>query len=147
MPAQKIALGPGYQVPGAEAVKSGAGIAVAAVGLITEPAQAQAILTEGKADLILLARALLRDPYWPLHAAAALGRTEALRVPPQYERGWNDARQDGARHGHRRAAAAALSKLREGKVFPRRDAGGFLREVRAPPRWECCSARRAGAGK
>ena len=87
-PAQKIALGPGYQVPGAEAVSTGAGIAVAAVGMITEPAQAQAILAEGRADLILLARALLRDPYWPIHAAAALGRTEVLRVPPQYERGW-----------------------------------------------------------
>ena len=86
---QKIPLGPGYQVPGAEAVRRGAGIAVAAVGMITEPEQAQAILNEGKADLILLARALLRDPYWPLHAAAALGRTEALRIPPQYERGWN----------------------------------------------------------
>jgi 2,4-dienoyl-CoA reductase-like NADH-dependent reductase (Old Yellow Enzyme family) len=61
---------------------------VAAVGLITEPEQAQAILAEGKADMVLLARALLRDPYWPLHAAAALGRTEGLRVPPQYERGW-----------------------------------------------------------
>ncbi len=87
---QKIPLGPGYQVPGAEAVRRGAEVAVAAVGLITEPAQAQAILAEGKADLILLARALLRDPYWPLHAAAALGRTEAMGgVPPQYERGWN----------------------------------------------------------
>jgi 2,4-dienoyl-CoA reductase-like NADH-dependent reductase (Old Yellow Enzyme family) len=86
---QKIPLGPGYQVPGAEAVRQGAEVAVAAVGLITEPAQAQAILTEGKADLILLARVLLRDPYWPLQAAATLGRTEALKVPPQYERGWN----------------------------------------------------------
>ncbi len=85
---QKIPLAPGYQVPGAAAVREGAGVAVAAVGLITEPEQAQAILTEGKADLVLLARALLRDPYWPLHAAAALGRTEGLRVPPQYERGW-----------------------------------------------------------
>jgi 2,4-dienoyl-CoA reductase-like NADH-dependent reductase (Old Yellow Enzyme family) len=87
---QKIPLGPGYQVPGAEAVRRGAEVAVAAVGLITEPAQAQAILSEGKADMVLLARALLRDPYWPLHAAATLGRTEALGgVPPQYERGWN----------------------------------------------------------
>ncbi len=87
---QRIPLGPGYQVPGAEAVRRGAGgVAVAAVGMITEPEQAQAILAEGRADLVLLARALLRDPYWPLHAAAALGRTEALRgVPPQYERGW-----------------------------------------------------------
>jgi 2,4-dienoyl-CoA reductase-like NADH-dependent reductase (Old Yellow Enzyme family) len=84
---QAIPVGPGYQVPGAEAVREGAGVAVAAVGMITEPEQAQAILSEGKADLILLARALLRDPYWPIHAAAALGRTEALRVPPQYERG------------------------------------------------------------
>ena len=88
-PDQKIALGPGYQVPGAQAVRQGAGLPVAAVGMITEPAQAQAILAEGRADLILLARALLRDPYWPLHAAAALGRTRALAVPPQYERGWN----------------------------------------------------------
>ena len=85
--AQKIPVGPGYQVPGAEAVKSATGMPVAAVGMITEPAQAQAILTEGRADLILLARALLRDPYWPIHAAAALGRTEALQVAPQYERG------------------------------------------------------------
>ncbi len=87
-PRQKIPLGPGYQVPGAAAVRAGAGVAVAAVGLITEAQQAQAILTEGKADLVLLARALLRDPYWPLHAAAQLGRTEALAIPPQYDRAW-----------------------------------------------------------
>lgn len=86
---QKIVLGPGYQVPGAEAVKKGAGIPVAAVGLITEPKQAQQILAEGKADLILLARVLLREPYWPMRAAAELGRAEALGIPPQYERGWN----------------------------------------------------------
>ena len=85
---QKIPLGPGYQVPGAEAVKHGAGVAVAAVGLITEPEQAQAILAEGKADLILLARVLLRDPYWPMNAAAKLGRLETLATAPQYERGW-----------------------------------------------------------
>jgi len=86
---QKIPLGPGYQVPGAAAVKSGAGVPVMAVGLITEPAQAQAILDEGKADLILLARAFLRDPYWTLNAAVALGRTEALAIPPQYDRSWS----------------------------------------------------------
>lgn len=86
---QKIVLGPGYQVPGAEAVKRGADIPVAAVGLITEPAQAQAILAEGKADLILLARVLLREPYWPLRAAVELGRAGTLAIPPQYERGWN----------------------------------------------------------
>jgi 2,4-dienoyl-CoA reductase-like NADH-dependent reductase (Old Yellow Enzyme family) len=88
-PRQRIPLGPGYQVPGAEAVRRGAGVAVAAVGMITEPEQAQAVLSEGRADMVLLARALLRDAYWPLHAAAALGRTESLAVPPQYERGWN----------------------------------------------------------
>jgi 2,4-dienoyl-CoA reductase-like NADH-dependent reductase (Old Yellow Enzyme family) len=86
---QKIPVGPGYQVPGAEAVRQGAGVAVAAVGMITEPDQAQAILAEGRADLVLLARAVLRDPYWPLRAAAALGRPDAIKSPPQYERGWN----------------------------------------------------------
>lgn len=85
---QKIPLGPSYQVPGAEAVKQGAGIPVMAVGLITEPAQAQAILDEGKADMILLARAFLRDPYWVLNAAVALGRIDALQIPPQYDRAW-----------------------------------------------------------
>jgi 2,4-dienoyl-CoA reductase-like NADH-dependent reductase (Old Yellow Enzyme family) len=88
-PQQQIPLSPGYQVPGAEAVRRGAGIPVAAVGMITEPEQAQAILAEGKADLVLLGRAMLREPYWPLRAAAALGRMEALRTPPQYDRGWN----------------------------------------------------------
>jgi len=86
---QRIPVGPGYQVPGAAAVRAGAGIATAAVGMITEPEQAQAIVAEGKADMVLLARAVLRDPYWPARAAAALGRAEAVRVAPQYERGWN----------------------------------------------------------
>jgi 2,4-dienoyl-CoA reductase-like NADH-dependent reductase (Old Yellow Enzyme family) len=85
---QKIPLGPGYQVPGAEAVRQGAGMPVMAVGLITEPAQAQAIIAEGRADMVLLARAVLRDPYWPLRAAEALGRLDAIEAPPQYERGW-----------------------------------------------------------
>ena len=86
---QKIPLAPGYQVPGAEAVKRGTGMMVAAVGLITEAKQAQAILDDGKADIILIARASLRDPYWPMRAAIELGRAEALRIPPQYDRGWN----------------------------------------------------------
>lgn len=84
---QRIPLGPGYQVPGAEAVRNGAGIPVAAVGLITEPTQAQAILAEGRADLVLLARVLLREPYWPMRAAVELGRVDALPIAPQYERG------------------------------------------------------------
>lgn len=86
---QKIPIGPGYQVPGAAAVRQGApGLPVAAVGLITEPQQAQDVLSEGKADMVLLARATLRDPYWPLHAAAALGRMDRVTVPPQYDRAW-----------------------------------------------------------
>ena len=86
---QKIPVGPGYQVPGAAAVRDGAQVAVAAVGMITEPEQAQAILSQGKADMVLLARAVLRDPYWPMRAAAALGHGGAVKSPPQYDRGWS----------------------------------------------------------
>ena len=81
---QKIPLGPGYQVPFAETIRREAGIPTAAVGLISEPVQAEQILSLGRADLICLARALLRDPYWPRHAA------KELRVewpwPDQYKR-------------------------------------------------------------
>ncbi|MGG5809433.1 NADH:flavin oxidoreductase/NADH oxidase [Falsiroseomonas sp. CW058] len=94
---QKITLAPGYQVPGAEAVKRGAGVAVAAVGLITEPDQADAIVAGGRADMVLLARAVLRDPYWPVRAAAALGRADAVRTPPQYDRGWGGIARMGMR--------------------------------------------------
>jgi 2,4-dienoyl-CoA reductase-like NADH-dependent reductase (Old Yellow Enzyme family) len=94
---QKIPIGPGYQVPGAVAVREGAGIAVAAVGLITEPEQAQAIIAEGKADLVLLARAVLRDPYWPMRAAAVLGRVDAIKGPPQYDRAWGTIARFGMR--------------------------------------------------
>ena len=80
----QIPLEPGYQVPFAEAVRSGAGVATGAVGLITEPAQAEAIVAEGKADVVLLARELLRDPHWPLRAAAELGAD--VTWPQQYER-------------------------------------------------------------
>lgn len=79
-----IPVGPNYQVPFAEAVKGQAGIATGAVGLITEVGQAEDILTEGKADLIFLGRELLRDPYFPLKAAAASGAAQAW--PLQYER-------------------------------------------------------------
>lgn len=83
-PEQKIALGPGYQVPFSERIRSAAGLPTVAVGLITTPADAEAIVRDGKADLVALARELLRDPYWPQHAAKALGvRPE---VPPQYAR-------------------------------------------------------------
>ena len=84
VPHAKVALGPGYQVPFAEAIRREAGIATGAVGLITEPQQAEAIVASGGADAVLLARALLRDPYWPLHAAKALGAD--VEWPVQYLR-------------------------------------------------------------
>ena len=70
---QKVPAGPGYQVPFAARVRREAGVATGAVGLITEPAQADAIVRGGEADLVLLAREELRDPHWPLRAARALG--------------------------------------------------------------------------
>lgn len=86
-PAQEISIGPGYQVPFARDVRTKAGIPTGAVGLITEPTQAQAILDEGSADVVLLARAALREPAWPLRAAHELGlRTEDAPYPPQYTR-------------------------------------------------------------
>ncbi|MHB1843521.1 MAG: NADH:flavin oxidoreductase/NADH oxidase [Deltaproteobacteria bacterium] len=84
VPHAKIPVGPGYQVPFAEAVKRDAGVPTGAVGLITDPHQAEEIVATGKADAVFLARELLRDPYWPLHAAKALGVD--VRWPPQYER-------------------------------------------------------------
>jgi len=77
---------PGYQVPFADAVRRGAGIATAAVGLIANAKQADEIVACGQADLVLLARQSLRDPYWPLHAAQALGAQ--LAPPPQYARAY-----------------------------------------------------------
>ena len=68
----RIPAKPGYQVPFAEQIRRDAGIATAAIGLITEPQQANEIIQSGQADMIALARELLRDPYWPLHAAHAL---------------------------------------------------------------------------
>jgi 2,4-dienoyl-CoA reductase-like NADH-dependent reductase (Old Yellow Enzyme family) len=82
--AAKVPLGPGYQVPFASAIRQQAGICTAAVGLITDAAQAEAVIADGHADLVLLGRALLRDPYWPLGAARALGA--AAPIPPQYLR-------------------------------------------------------------
>ncbi len=80
----KVPVGPGYQVPGAERVRREAGIPTVAVGLITSAEQADAIVREGKADLVALAREELRDPYFPLHAAVALKADFAW--PPQYLR-------------------------------------------------------------
>jgi len=79
----KIPVGPGYQVPFAEAVRK-AGVPSVAVGLITDPHQANSIVESGQADLVMLARELLRDAYWPLHAAKALGID--VEWPVQYVR-------------------------------------------------------------
>ena len=76
-------------MPFAERVRREAGVLTAAVGLITEPTHADEIVRNGRADLVLLARAELRDPYWPIHAAIVLGRTPA--VPAQYLRAFKDA--------------------------------------------------------
>ncbi len=84
----KIPVGPDYQVPFAEAIRSRAGVSTAAVGMITGATQAEAIVASGKADMVMLARATLRDPYWPLHAALELGEKERAAIPPQYLRGF-----------------------------------------------------------
>ncbi|MGW7054351.1 NADH:flavin oxidoreductase/NADH oxidase [Streptomyces sp. NPDC054887] len=83
-PAARIPVGPGYQVPFAERVRAETGMPVAAVGLITDPVQADKILADGRADAVLLGRELLRDPSFALHAARALGGE--VHVPDQY--GW-----------------------------------------------------------
>ena len=83
-PQQKITLGPGYQVPFAERIKREAGVRTGAVGLITTAQQADEIVRTGQADMVLLAREFLRDPYFPLHAAKLLGDT--VPAPVQYGR-------------------------------------------------------------
>lgn len=83
-PLQKIALGPGYQVPFAQAVKNATGLTTIAVGLVTEPKQSEEIVADGKADLVAMARGMLYDPRWGWHAAAELGGEVA--APPPYWR-------------------------------------------------------------
>ena len=83
-PAQRIPVGPGYQVPLARAVKAAVRIPVVAVGLISGFEQAEAIVATGDADFVALARTILYDPRWPWHAAAALGAQ--VRAPNQYLR-------------------------------------------------------------
>jgi NADPH2 dehydrogenase len=83
-PRQKIPVGPNYQVPFAAAIKAATGLTTIAVGLITEPRQAEDIVASGKADMVTLARGMLYDPRWAWHAAAELGGT--VDAPPQYWR-------------------------------------------------------------
>jgi 2,4-dienoyl-CoA reductase-like NADH-dependent reductase (Old Yellow Enzyme family) len=84
VPNAKIPVAPGFQVPFAERIRKETGIATGAVGLITEPKQADDIIRNEQADIVLLAREFLRDPYWPLHAAEAL--RQPISWPVQYER-------------------------------------------------------------
>jgi len=83
-PKIRVPVGPGYQVEFAERVRRGAGIATAAVGLLTSPQQTDTIIRSGQADIVLLARELLRDPHWPLRAARVL--RHPIEWPEQYER-------------------------------------------------------------
>jgi 2,4-dienoyl-CoA reductase-like NADH-dependent reductase (Old Yellow Enzyme family) len=83
-PAQAIKIGPGYQVPYAHRVKAEVGLPTIAVGLITDPEQAEAVIANGEADAVSLARAMLYDPRWPWHAAARLGAR--VHAPKQYWR-------------------------------------------------------------
>lgn len=101
-PAQAIKLGPGYQVPYAQRVKAEVGLPTLAVGLITEPEQAEAIIANNEADIVSLARAMLFDPRWPWHAAAKLGAQ--VHAPKQYWRSQPSQYKnlfDGARTGQR----------------------------------------------
>ncbi len=84
VPYQNIKIGPGYQVAFADSVKKGAGMLTSAVGMITEAQQAEAILQQGSADFIMIGRESLREPYFPLKAAAELG--DEIRWPNQYSR-------------------------------------------------------------
>ncbi|MEJ2590763.1 MAG: NADH:flavin oxidoreductase/NADH oxidase [Candidatus Thiodiazotropha sp.] len=83
-PDQQIPAGPGFQVPFAERIRRETGLPAIAVGLITEPAQAEEIVASGQADMVALARGILYDPRWPWHAAAALGAQ--VKAPKQYLR-------------------------------------------------------------
>jgi 2,4-dienoyl-CoA reductase-like NADH-dependent reductase (Old Yellow Enzyme family) len=84
IPDAVMPIGPGYQTIFAERIRREAKIATGAVGMITAAAQAEHILRTGQADVVLLARELLREPYWPLHAASELG--DATSWPSQYLR-------------------------------------------------------------
>jgi len=88
VPDAKVPVGAGYQVPLAERVRREAAISTAAVGMITDSGQADQIVRNGQADMIFLARELLRNPYWPLRAARSLGHAAELAPPVQYARAW-----------------------------------------------------------
>jgi 2,4-dienoyl-CoA reductase-like NADH-dependent reductase (Old Yellow Enzyme family) len=84
VPDARISVGAGYQVPFSEAIRHQAGIPTAAVGMILSPSQADEIIRNGRADLVLLGREMLRDPYWPYHAAQVLRQKNAETLPLAY---------------------------------------------------------------
>ena len=88
VPGVRIPVAPGYQVPFAARIRREAAVATAAVGLLTTPEQAELLVAEGQAGLVLQARESLRDPYWPRRAAVAPDALDQLDVPPSYARGW-----------------------------------------------------------
>jgi 2,4-dienoyl-CoA reductase-like NADH-dependent reductase (Old Yellow Enzyme family) len=88
VPDAKIPVGAGYQVGFAERIRHEAEIATAAVGMITEPTHADEIIRNGRADIVLLAREFLREPYWPRTAAQVLRQKDSLPAPVQYGRAW-----------------------------------------------------------
>ena len=92
MPAARLPRGPAFQVPFAERVRADADVATMAVGLITEAEQAEAIVRDGQADLVALARELMSDPHWPAHAAIALGADDAYATWPDQVGWWLERR-------------------------------------------------------
>jgi 2,4-dienoyl-CoA reductase-like NADH-dependent reductase (Old Yellow Enzyme family) len=111
VPQAKIPVGPGYQTPFAEQIRREASIMTGAVGMITSSSQAEHIVAQGQADAVLLAREILRQPYWPLHAARELGQTTSWRV--QYLR--------AAAEGSLPRAAVNLKHLESGFEEPRKN--------------------------
>jgi len=112
VPDARIPIGPGFQVPFAARIRTEAGVSTAAVGMITDPAQANEIVASGQADMVFLAREMLRDPYWPLHAAASLGQEASW--PVQY------LRAAPPRSPARTAVESAQDTLKCGTEAPRR---------------------------
>jgi 2,4-dienoyl-CoA reductase-like NADH-dependent reductase (Old Yellow Enzyme family) len=85
IPGVKYPAGASWQVPFAAEIKNQAGIPTAAVGMIVEPMQADAIIRNQRVDIVLLGREMLRNPYWPVHAAKVLKKTHLLKLPRQYD--------------------------------------------------------------
>ena len=88
VPDAQIPVNVDYQVDLAERIRKEAGLLTDAVGRITDPVQADSILTNGRADLVLIGREFMRDPYWLIHAATVLGEDVERLLPPQYREAW-----------------------------------------------------------